>query len=313
MQKKRRVFRYPAVLIALGLAGCAQSRDEEDEALRRALPRFKAVLQAAARSFLTGQAYDRTVIAARNSDDAALSAAQQELRLIDPRLAAEQAVQSAVRLEMLAQRESDKQRAARLQEQAAAKYREALALAPDFDSSDPDLLNALGYFLAERGTSASDFVTAEKLTRRSLEIWNEIVSNTESSWIPGTSTLLANQKFVRALTARDSLAWALFRQGKYAEAKNQQETAVREVEANAAAAGQPMSADLYYHLGEIYRALKQPEKARGQFQKALKAQPDHELTLRALKKMPARPRRSTPAAPPETRPKTPSEAGILTT
>jgi tetratricopeptide (TPR) repeat protein len=301
MKRVLRGSSLAAILLAgLFVGGCANRSSDNASWLDEL--RASRVLQNAARAVLTGQIYDRAAIAIRDNNEAALESAQRDLQFVAPRLAAEQMVAQAVDLDSRAFTEKDKTRAAKLRAQAGEKYRAALAIDPNFDSKNPETLNALGYFLAERGTSTPDFQTAEKLTRRALEIWDELVEAASGTVIPGTDQVLQVRRFLRANT-RDSLAWALFRQGEYSQALKEQKASLEEAESAGAKIGQKVSADLYYHLGEIYRALKNSGAARTQFQKALELEPDHELSQRALKALPALPKEPIrPSTEPELQP-----------
>jgi tetratricopeptide (TPR) repeat protein len=300
VRTKLRCAKVLFVLPALMLGGC-------DGTNARGGSNSEPLLRRMARAVLVGEYSDRAAIAARDGDEAALEAANAGLQKFAPRIAAQRLIDQGLELYARADMSTDKKRAAALQEQAGQKYREALRIAPNFDSNDQDLLNAVGYYFAESGKSQQEFAAAERLTRRSLELWDEIIDNTDDRWLPNKSTLLAQQKFFRALTAHDSLAWALFRQKKHSEALEEQTAAVLEAETYAKPAGQKMSADLFYHLGEIYRALGKYEKAKAYYRKALQLEPTHALTLQALKQFSPvgttkPPKQSRPQQPPRMMP-----------
>ncbi len=167
--------------------------------------------------------------------------------------AAEKAVIDAIRFEFSTRstgNAASSTRRAQMLAQAAQNYRLALQLDPNFSSNDPQLLNALGYFLAEKGASSTDFQKAELLTRRALAGWDKAAK----------SALLkpAEVDLNRAIT-RDSLAWALFRQQKFAEATREQRIAVADAQkALAAGANDPNGealAELKTHLQQIEAAL----------------------------------------------------------
>ena len=263
--------------IALSVGGCAGAGSTPGalQSLRE-----NAVLQNAAKAALAGKVYDRAAIAVRNGDEKALEKATDALIEIDPLAAAEQLVNAAGWLDTRAMSETDLALKKDLETQATQKYRRALEIAPGFPSRDPNLLNALGYFLADRGTSNEDFQTAEKLTRASLKLLDAQIAQTENA--PLSGPLLAMQKFNRAQTARDSLAWALFRQKKFAAARKEQIAAVNEAQAGAATVNQTLSPDLYFHLAEIERALKNKPAAIANYQAALKIDPDHKPSLKGL-------------------------------
>ncbi|MEQ1832898.1 MAG: tetratricopeptide repeat protein [Candidatus Eisenbacteria bacterium] len=108
---------------------------------------------------------------------------------------------------------------------AVAAGREALKLAPDWAPA----LNYLGYVLADHDRELGE---ARRLIERALGL------------DPG------NGAFV------DSYGWVLHRLGQHAEARVQLERAV------ALTNGDPVVRE---HLGDVYRALKQPELAREQY------------------------------------------------
>lgn len=281
MKINSRVLRFPILLaIPFFLGGCAQ-----DGSTLSAL-RENPILQNAARAVLMGKTFDRAAIARRNNDDEALVAAADDLGKIDPLSAAEQLVTVAAQLDGRAQITKDEPQKKLLEAQAAEKYREALRIAPEFPSRNAMLLNALGYFLAERGQTKSDFQTGEQLTRSSLKLWDASVSEVENA--PMSGQLLAARKFMRANT-RDSLAWALFRQGKLQNAKAEQIIAVKEAKEFASQVGEKVPADLYFHLGEIERALKNLGAAKSNYEEALKVEPDHAPSRRALNSLSKKP------------------------
>lgn len=254
---------------AFSLSGCGN----EPPSLRRSL-------EGAARAVALGRAADDSDAALRAENPQDFVDAQRELHrlggLTDSRAAqvlVAQATQFDTQSQSLsaARREQERQRAASL-------YRQALQLDPKFDSSDPTLLNALGYFLAERGQTPQDFQQAERLTRRAVAILDRNINDSSLG-----SLFVQADKANRAIT-RDSVAWALFRQGRFDQARLEQEAALKEYEA--IQGRDHLDPELLYHLGEIYRALQRPDDARRQYQAALKLQPDHALSQRALKTLP---------------------------
>ena len=112
-------------------------------------------------------------------------------------------------------------------------------------------MNALGYFLADRGTAPSDFALAETLTRRALSRLDELAQS-QLNLKP------ANVAFLRAII-HDSLAWSLFKQKKWDDAAREQRQAVDEArKAVAAGADDPNGegvAELQSHLKQIEEAL----------------------------------------------------------
>ena len=287
-----RVLWLPALLaIPFVAGGCARDGSTLD-ALRD-----NPILRNAARAVLMGKIYDRISVARRNGDNEALIRAADELVNIT-RSPVEKLVAEAAQLDISADNSKSQSQSERLEKQAAEKYRQALRISPNFVSEDAYLLNALGYFLAERGSSQSDFQTAERLTREALKMLDDAIAQMEKS--PIKTPLLANTQFSRSNT-RDSLAWALFRRGQFQAAKTEQTKAIQEAEATAGQIREKVSADLYFHMGEIERALKNISAAEKNYRAALKAEPDHTETLSALAKIGKKPlvapRKSAPQNP----------------
>jgi Flp pilus assembly protein TadD len=107
--------------------------------------------------------------------------------------------------------------------------REALALAPD----QPAVLNYLGYLLADH---ERDLPEAERLVSRAVEQDPD------------------NGAFV------DSMGWVLFRLGRFTQAREQLERALR------LSGGDPV---IHEHLGDVYHQLKLDELARQQYRLSL--------------------------------------------
>jgi tetratricopeptide (TPR) repeat protein len=122
--------------------------------------------------------------------------------------------------------------------QAEFYFRESLKLAPDF----AEALNYLGYMWAERGENLSE---ARVMIARALKLEPE------------------NAAFL------DSMAWVLFKLNLPAEALEYQLKALRHQK-------EP-DATLHDHLGDIYAALKQHDKARDQWQHALTIEPSEAI------------------------------------
>ncbi|MDF2440089.1 MAG: Tetratricopeptide repeat [Abditibacteriota bacterium] len=302
-----------AALSTTLLGGCTTSTPSPSSTLDEIRPAasFSEVVKRALRSSHAGRSYDRGLQALRRNDDETLLAAANEMRRAGAereaqRLVfaaiernkrpsalteAERAVLLASALDSQAQRFSESARNA-LRERSTSEYRRAQRLMPKFDSDDPMLLNALGYFLAERGSTPQDFREAERLTRRALQLYDKMLTADTSlaeatsgigktpeaetqraleEWAQGARQ--SSNKFSQANT-RDSLAWALFRQKRYAEAAREQERAVREAQSSSRAIEQPMPPELHFHLGEIYRALKRNDEARRQYEAALRLNPE---------------------------------------
>jgi len=163
---------------------------------------------------------------------------------------------------------------------SAELYRKALRLDPQFHCDDPMKLNALGYFLAERGKTKEEFQTAEKLTRRAVKLWGEVLGQMGKD-----NPRRVIYEYYRAQLARDSLAWSLFQQGRYDEAEREQTEAITTTRRVSAKLGVPVQADLYYHLGEIYRKQDRFDDARKQYRLALEVDKKHEPSWRALESL----------------------------
>lgn len=211
-----------AAISSLLLAGCnandattKEARDVVKTALRAR--EIGKSFDAAMRSY-DGNATEKLI---RHCDELRAMGAKKEADSLSVSLA-EKAVEEASKLDISARAAGiSSTRKAELDAQSAQKYRLALRLSPDFSSQDHNMLNALGYFLADRGTSTADFTLAEKLTRRSLQRMDEL----EKSQL----SLLASPEFsfTRA-NVRDSLAWSLYRQKRFAEARREQQKALHD-------------------------------------------------------------------------------------
>ena len=177
---------------------------------------------------------------------------------------------AAMRLELQAKYSPLAQRQALLA-QALAKYRAASAFLPaDPKPGDVDAitLNQVGYPLADRGTRRADWERAAQLTRLSLAQWDKQI-NALAPDDPRRLQLQAD----RTYTALDSYAWSLFRLGRVAEALQKQEKVMAFARENP---GQ-LSAEIPYHMAEIYRAAGREEEAEAHYQMALDLNPDFEL------------------------------------
>lgn len=123
--------------------------------------------------------------------------------------------------------------------QAENYFRQSLKLAPDF----AEALNYLGYMWAERGENLTEAKTMiEKAVRQEPE----------------------NAAFL------DSMAWVLFKLNQPKEALDFQLKALKHQK-------EP-DATLHDHLGDIYAALKQTDKAREQWEKALAIEPSEAIS-----------------------------------
>jgi Flp pilus assembly protein TadD len=128
--------------------------------------------------------------------------------------------------------------------QAVAEFERALKLRPD----DPQLLNALGYTLADHRQRLTD---AERFVRKALE------SSPDSPAI------------------QDSLGWVLYRRGKPAEALPILASAWR----NSA------DAEIGAHFGEVLWQSGEQNQARHVWQQALNGEPDHAGLLATMKRL----------------------------
>jgi len=251
------------------------------------------LLEQTARAAAVAEAYNRASDAARTDNRVVLAEALEDLRQLRSAsraaplalAAAENAVLEASEFQTQARAQKGSA-AGVLEAKAAMRYREALSLSPRFNSKDPELVNALGYFLADKGTTLSDFQQAERLTRQAMATWDKIVGDKEAN-----DPVLARDMLSRANT-RDSLAWALFRLKRYDEALREQQQAIIEASISSKALEKelsqkiPMSEEMHFHLGEIYRALKRWEDARAEYRRALELKPDDANTLKAMKLLP---------------------------
>ncbi len=146
------------------------------------------------------------------------------------------------------------------------QYRGALAFLPSDQSKwrslDPQTLNALGYFLADRGRNRADFERAEKLTALAMEL------------SPSNSSI---ERYSRAVGPGDSHAWALFRLGRIKEAFKAQAEVISTMGTSQVAEESRIPADIAYHWGAICRVAGREDAARDAFQYALTQNPSPEV------------------------------------
>ena len=133
--------------------------------------------------------------------------------------------------------------------QAENYFRQSLKLAPDF----AEALNYLGYMWAERGENLSE---AREMIGKALK------------QEPDNAAFL------------DSMAWVLFKLNQPKEALEHQLKALK--------LQKEPDATLHDHLGDIYAALKQLDKARAQWEHALTIEPS-ETIQKKLKAVPPAP------------------------
>lgn len=125
--------------------------------------------------------------------------------------------------------------------EAEADFRQALVLSPE----QPDVLNYLGYTWIDRGERLQEGLA---MIERAVQLR------------PTSGAII------------DSLGWAHYRLGNYAEALNHLEHAV-ELE--------PADATLNDHLGDVYWRLGRRIEARFQWQRALSYNPDNPAAIQA--------------------------------
>lgn len=123
-------------------------------------------------------------------------------------------------------------------EEAEQHFRKCLEMAPDF----AEALNYLGYMWAERGTNLDE---ARRLIEKAVQLE------------PTNAAFL------------DSMGWVLFQQGHAEEALPWLIKAIKHSE-------EP-DATLYDHLGDVYAALKQPERAREAWAKSVGIEPNEKV------------------------------------
>ena len=128
--------------------------------------------------------------------------------------------------------------------QAEADFRRALQVEPD----QPTVLNYLGYSLVER---------REKLTEALDMIERAVIAEPDNGYIV------------------DSLAWALYRMGRYDEALPHMEFAVELL---------PTDAILNDHLGDVYWAVGRQREARFQWRRALSFGPADDLDMDRIRR-----------------------------
>jgi Flp pilus assembly protein TadD len=132
-------------------------------------------------------------------------------------------------------------------DKAEPDFRQALMLNPD----QPQVLNYLGYSLIERG---------EKLDEALAMIEKAVATEPESGYIV------------------DSLAWGLFKLGRYAEAVEPMERA---------SLLEPVDPIVTDHLGDVYWAVGRQMEARFQWRRALSFNPEEKDATRIRQKLDA--------------------------
>ena len=127
---------------------------------------------------------------------------------------------------------------------AEAKLRRVVELKPD----DAQALNALGYTLVDRTTR----------TQEGLAL------------IEKAHKLAPDDPFIL-----DSMGWAMFRLGRYAEAETYLRRAMKE---------RP-DAEIAAHLGEVLWAKGERERAQEIWQSQLKTNPDNPVLLETVRRL----------------------------
>lgn len=226
-----------AILVVLSTAGCRQV----------GIGTARSIGVAAARGVSTARHYDRALWALQQNDNASLVRETREMRGTAGNreflsLAEEMVRQGSALLQ-------SQQRLPEARTQGEALLRGALQLSPDFPSEDPELINSLGYELADLGRNMEDWRMAEKLTRRSVTLYDQLIAH---PGLLGVESL----RILRALGPLDSLAWALHRQGRDQEAFKLQSEVMR----TPGAASIP---EVVQHMLEIERALGKHPHLRG--------------------------------------------------
>jgi tetratricopeptide (TPR) repeat protein len=123
-------------------------------------------------------------------------------------------------------------------DEAQKYFQKSLELSPDF----AEALNYLGYMWADRGVKLDD---ARQMIEKAVKLE------------PKSAAYL------------DSLGWVLYRLNKPQEALSEEEKAIE-------LSPEP-DATLYDHLGDIYAALKLPDKAREAWRKSLAIEPNEQI------------------------------------
>lgn len=259
---------YPLLALTplLVLSGCSSSGSNVDP------------LRGIAASVLKGQAYDRAYLAARRGDVGGLQRGSEDIRRAENVLANRQA--NHVNAESLASDGSFYLSAAQgrqgaekdeLMVLADAKFRAAIDRVPSdggLKALEPNTLNSIGYYLADQGKTLEDWKRAVTYTKAAYDRW------------PVPEGLAGAQaRLNRAMLAQDSYAWALFKLGRFQEALVQAEDAVKTMRSINPAS---ISAEIVFHMAEIYRVVGEIDKARGEYETALQLSPTAELRQQIL-------------------------------
>lgn len=253
-----------AIGLSLGLGGCAATNED-------------ASVRGVAASWVAGRAFDRASLAMRRDNPGQLERAGTEMSRAasagsNPRLVGALVQKLSGEADILFQQSTQLRGDERIRfaENSNARYRSALAFVPQDAPGtilDAQALNSLGYFLADRGSTREDFERAAVLTQLAVQKWDI------SGKTPGATEL------DRATGPQDSHAWSLFKLGKYEAARVQQEKVWDMVRAMGDAPSAGGSADIPFHLAEIYRALGRDKRARETYEAALARTPSKSLRV----------------------------------
>jgi tetratricopeptide (TPR) repeat protein len=271
-----RLLLAPAILLAIG--GCAQNNATKPSESTNPLKNLAA-------SFLAARSFDKAVIAVRNQNTTALTSAGLNLRhssrvdglqYLSP--VSIQLLTASATIQDVKASSADSEAKTKLRNQANQSYRTAIASLPTSYQKiletdlDATTLNALGYFLADRSQKPSDYQLAEFLTSASLAKKQRTIKSL-SPKDPRIPTLI----YSCAVEPGDSKAWALFKQKRYAQARKEQEWVLQIATIYGPIIKQPLSAEIPYHLAEIYLAQGELLLARSSYEHALSLSPEPEL------------------------------------
>ena len=257
-------------VLSLNLAGCAQNEAGE------------GFFQSALRDITLARAYDGAQIALKRGDQSGLDdlGAQIRARMARQNGAADtqdaqlarvfvrQFVDSAMIWENQSVLTQGKSRE-NARKKSARNYRSALLFLPSKTKDSAFLkslgaqnLNALGYFLADRGENLADWTRAEALTRLAVEL---------------SPRNTAFEEFDRAVGPQDSHAWALYKMGRFSEARELQTQVLQLIGKSKNVGETQISPDIPFHMGAIFKALGQSRQASRFFDIAIAQGADEEL------------------------------------
>jgi tetratricopeptide (TPR) repeat protein len=266
---------HKSTFVGLGaillIGGCAKSPDSEPPLMLRQL----------ARSYLIGVTYDQALIASQQEDARAL---RDRLNQLDELNAtdvtaslqlsrAEDEVRAAGALDVQALQIERKNPALSRQMEGLAgqRYRAALRWSPQFPSTDPLLLNSLGYFLADRGATKQDFELAAQLTGHAVEILQQTVADNTKMGIYSQRWL--NETRQQQAITQDSYAWALYKLKRFDEAETTQRQVLADAKSNGIKDDSTL-AELWFHLAKILQAQGKTAEANEAMKEAQRLQPD---------------------------------------